>query len=434
MPKCLVIGGGIAGLSAAVHLSRQNIEVTLLEASPKLGGRAYSYWDNSLNIEIDNGQHIMMSCYHDTIEFLKIIGARENIYVQDYLSICYKDKSGKEYFLNADKMFYPFNLIIALLRFDAIPILNRISILSLLVKIKFGKKPKAEQTVKEWLLANKQSESSIKYFWEIIAIGTLNTNIDDARALLFFNVLNEIFNKGNANTKIIIPKIGLSRMYSDDAKKFIELNGGNILFPERVLEIKTCGDNVCEVITTQKSYTDFDFIISSIPYFAVEKLNANLVFPEELMMNYSPIITIHIVLRENNFSKKFYGLFDSKLHWVFNNGTHLSVVSSAADELNSLTPDELAEYTFSELEKFFIIFQQDLIVDYKVIREKRATFKPGFKTERQRTMIRSNYNNFDVAGDWANTGLPATIEGAVRSGKSAAERLMKKINGNSLVD
>ncbi len=126
MPEYIVIGGGFAGLSAAVHLSSKGKRVELLEASQKLGGRAYSFTDKLTNTVIDNGQHIMMGCYKDTLNFFKMIGADDNLFHQEKLNVNFLLPHFKLAPLEVSSKLYPFNLLFGLLNYRAISFKNRI--------------------------------------------------------------------------------------------------------------------------------------------------------------------------------------------------------------------------------------------------------------------------------------------------------------------
>jgi len=149
-------------------------------------------------------------------------------------------------------------------------------------------------------------------------------------------------------------------------------------------------------------------------------------------IEYSSILNIHLWLKENPFKQKFYGLIGSSIHWVFNHGKHISLTTSNANEYSETKNDLIVEKFCSELEKYFPIFKRDLVVDTKVIKEKRATFIPDTQSEIIREKVNSPFTNFIMAGDWANTGLPSTIESAVNSGKAAAEKIISTITATPI--
>ena len=133
MKKCLVVGGGLAGLSASVYLAKNNIPVQLIEASPKFGGRAYSFVDEKSGNEIDNGQHLLLGCYYETIKFIKLLSAEDQFYFQKRLEINFVDQHKREYHLKAAKLPYPFGLLAGLLNYRALSLYDKIKIKTLIL-------------------------------------------------------------------------------------------------------------------------------------------------------------------------------------------------------------------------------------------------------------------------------------------------------------
>ena len=420
---CIIIGGGFAGLSAAAHLSTLGYKITLLEASPKLGGRAYSFYDEETKTVIDNGQHILMGCYNYTLDFLRLISALENFYTQKKLEVNYLKPDFQLFKLKAGILPYPFNLVEGLLKFNAISLKSRIGILKTLLKLLFVTNQRVENlTVEQWLKSENQDEESLKSFWEIISAGALNTSIEKASAKVFTDVLKEIFLTGKRSAKIILPKKGLTESYVDYAQKYILTKNGEINCSEEVKEILIENDRAQKIITNKDNYADFDFIISAVPYFAFTKfIDKNILsgIPE---FEDSTIVNIHIWLKENNLKEKFYGLIDSPVHWIFNKGNHLNLVISDANYLKEKSAEEIFAMTKTELNRFAKIDPENILT-YKVIKEKRATFIPTIDIFNKRPSIKTSIKNLFVAGDWVDTGLPSTIESAVKSGKMVSEIL-----------
>jgi hydroxysqualene dehydroxylase len=437
MKKCLVIGGGFAGLSAAVYLSEKQFKVTLLEASPKLGGRAYSLINEKSDCRFDNGQHIMMGCYENTIDFIRKIGAVDLLDIQKSLQVNFVKPGGLIYQLKTPRFFYPFNLLYGILNYRALSLKERIKIIDFFLDLVCCfSEDITSKNVAEWLKGKKQSDNSIKSFWEILIVGMLNTRAENASASLFAEVLKRVFFDGAKSASIVIPKTDLSNLYVKQSKEFIKNNAGEIFLSERVLKLFIKDDRIKKVMTDKNEYEDFDFAISAIPAHAFEKIEiaaldkSSINIIEQLKeiagkFNYSPILNIHLWLRENPFKEKFYGLIDSKIHWLFNHGSHISITTSNASDFISLGEKEILSNFYSEIEKYFPIFTQDLIIDSKVIKEKRATFIPDTQTTGARERVLSMFGNLIIAGDWANTGLPSTIEGAVLSGRAASEKCNK---------
>ncbi len=424
--KVIVIGGGIAGLTAAAYLVKNKFKVTLLEASPKLGGRAYSFIDKETNTIIDNGQHILMGCYHDTLDFLSVIGATNNFYFQKRLQVNFVKEGFQILPLKSAPIFYPLNLIIGLLNFGALKFSDRFNLLKVFLKLPFYSSDKfSEMNIKEWLKFENQSQAVQDAFWKILAVGALNTSIEKASAKIFIDILKQIFLKGNKSAKIVLPKYGLSESYCKNAEKYILENGGGILLSESVEKLIISGGNVKELHSHKKVYLDFDFVVSTIPNYALNRIfdaNNDYEIPE---MKYSSILNIQLWLNENNLPAGFFGLINSPLHWVFNKGTHLNIVISDADELVNKSDEELLNMVKSEMQKFFLL-NSELISNYKIIKEKRATFIPSNDIIDKRPAQKTQIKNLILAGDWVDTGLPSTIESAVKSGRIAADLVMNQ--------
>ncbi|MEO8231456.1 MAG: hydroxysqualene dehydroxylase HpnE, partial [Ignavibacteriota bacterium] len=441
MKRCLIIGGGLAGLTAASILSQKNISVTLIESSPKLGGRTYSFFDKETNSIIDNGQHILMGCYKETISFLRLIGAENNFDYQKNLYLIFISRDKNQFKIDASKLFYPFNLLYAIINYDAFTVKDKLSFISFLIKLPFiSKKSLNRLNVKDWLERENQNQTLIKNFWEILCVGALNTNLEKASAIIFYDVLIEIFFKGNFASTIILPKFGLSESIINPAQEFIKKNNGQIILSETVKEIVIENQKVLALKTDNNDYTDFDNVISAIPLYALEKIISKktldinlepalladrLELKLDLELNYSTILNIHIWLSENKLEEKFYGLLDSPLHWIFVKENHINIVISDADNLAEKSKEEIFDFVTDELSQFTSINKSD-VLNYKIIKEKRATFVPTIDILDKRPNSKTEIKNFFLAGDWVNTGLPSTIESAVKSGRIAAELIMNE--------
>jgi uncharacterized protein with NAD-binding domain and iron-sulfur cluster len=278
--------------------------------------------------------------------------------------------------------------------------------------------------IREMLEKENQSQDVQNAFWKILVVGALNTNIEKASAKIFVDILKQIFLKGNKAATIILPKYGLSESYCKNAKEFILNNGGEIILSEPVTKLVVLGERITEVHSSNKVYSDFDFVITAIPAFALSRIlddKVNISFPE---FSYSAILNIHLWLKENLIPYGFFGLINSPVHWVFNKGTHLNVVISDADELVNRSDDEILTMVKKELHKFFLL-DPELLISYKIIKEKRATFIPSNHIIEQRPSQETNIINLILAGDWVDTGLPSAIESAVKSGRVAADLILQ---------
>ena len=428
MKKCIIIGGGIAGLTAASYLVNNGIKVTILESSPKAGGRAYSFNIPGKNESVDNGQHLLMGCYKDTIAFLKMIGAKKNFIFQKRLEVNFINSNREKLSLKSAPLPYPLNLLIGFLRYNALSVSERLSVIRLMLKLPFIPERKLQNlTVSDWLISENQSEKVIKSFWELIAIGALNTNLDKASALIFKNILMKMFYNGNKASTIINPKYGLTECYVNNATGYIKKFDGEVHLSERVEKLVIENQKVASVKTIKNNYTEFDAVILAVQPYAADKLLEPELLTGETQFSYSSILNVHLWLKENPFTERFYGLLNSPVHWIFNKGSHINLVISDADYLMEKTESEIKNLCLAELEKYCNINQHE-IIDYKIIKEKRATIIPSNKILYSRPSAKTKIDNLFLAGDWTDTGLPSTIESAAKSGRVAAELVLNNIH------
>ena len=427
MKKCIVIGGGIAGLTSATYLTKYGVKTELIESKNKLGGRAYSFKDRKHNSVIDNGQHILMGCYEETLKFFRLISAQNNLTYQKQLFITFINNNSEFHYLEATKLFHPLNLIMGLLNYSFLNFSEKISLIFFFIKLAFsGTDYLKNLTVDEWLNRENQSENLKQSFWEIVCVGTLNSSTNKASAEIFKVVLKKMFLDSNFSSTIILPKYGLSETYCHPAKEFILKMGSKISLSENVLELKTKKAVITKIVTNKRIINDFDFVISTVPLTALSKFYSGDEI-KNVSFDYSCIVSVHIWLKENKLQNKFYGLINSSVHWIFSHDDHITLVISDANYIKETKNDEIFEMCLIELEKYIKIKKED-IIDYKIIKEKDATFIPSNKNLNNRPKTKTKINNLFLAGDWTYTGLPATLEGAVVSGKKAVESILNNLN------
>lgn len=438
MKHVIVVGGGLAGLSTAVYLSEKNIKATLLEASPKLGGRTYSLFNENQNDVYDNGQHLMMGCYDETLSLLKKLGSYELVEIQKQMEITFVEEGGTQTKLSAPRLFYPLNLLIAILKYKSLSLMDRFRVIDFIMDLGCcADEDLKNLTVLEWLMQKNQNDETIKKLWEILIVGTMNTTPEKASAQIFDEVLREVFLGGSRASKIVLPKTGLSELFSIPAQKLLAAKNCGVLTSERVESVTIKNDLIISIKTNKSIYENFDAVVFAIPQHALQKISFldssekstshrfQLALGE---FKYSSILNVHLWLKENPFKEKFYGLIESEIHWLFNHGKHISLTVSSADALCELENEKIIQEFYSELKIYFPIFKKELVTEWKIIKEKRATFIPDCASNELRKSIASPFPNMFFAGDWTDTELPATIEGAVLSGRLAAQKSCSFLN------
>jgi protoporphyrinogen oxidase len=193
-----------------------------------------------------------------------------------------------------------------------------------------------------------------------------------------------------------------------------------VITGEQVDKIWIEGNTIKAIQTNSRIIKDFKYVISAVPFYSLSRILQNRKVIPDPNFQYSSILNIHIWLKENNIDKTFYGLINSGIHWVFNHGSHLTIIRSDADELMETSKEEIYEFVKRELFKYLNI-EENNISGYTIIKEKRATFIPSNDILFKRPGVETKLSNLFLAGDWIDTGLPSTIESAVKSGRMVAD-------------
>ena len=449
----IIIGGGLSGLSAAVELSALGRKVLLLEQHPHCGGRTYSFLDTATGSFVDNGQHLMMGCYRAARRFLRLIGAEHLALLQPALRInflCpYQDHNN----LVCARFPAPFNLLGGLLGFTAIPFKDRLKMLMVAKELMSTSSEKEMEldhlTAEEWLTKLGQSGTSRKYLWDVITIGALNNFPKNVSALMLLRVLRTAFHGKSENASLFIPRVGLSELFVYPAVQFIKTHGGEVRTGIGVESMMLEGTLVRSVRTSEGKELQAKSFISAVPWYSFEEIQSashyrskregdqRIVISDNHLkgsFKSSPIISIHLWLDREITSLDFAALLETRIQWLFNKskllnekrvGTaiqqYLSLVISSAQEFISLNKKQLIEIAMEDLRRVLPQARDAKVIHSLVIKEKRATFIPFPGLEALRPDVRTKLENLFLAGDWTATGYPATIEGAVMSGRRAAE-------------
>jgi squalene-associated FAD-dependent desaturase len=437
MPEIAIIGSGLAGLTAAVTLSSKGFKVHLFEGSKKGGGRAGSFpftpahpLDNSQKeYQLDNGQHIMMGCYHETLSLLREISAIDKISIQDKMEVKVIGNNQKSYMLKSGSMPYPLSLLQALMGFDLLNFREKLSAVKFVNQLKSLEINSLDRlTVKEWLDQNGQTGALSTGLWEILCIGTLNTSPDKASASIFARILKIVFLGGKVNSKIVVPAVNLSSLFVEPAIRFIRSRGGTVEFSTPVNMINSTNSSSFELISRDQSIGYFPDVIFAVPHHALKKINGieqHLPSIPNRELEYSSITTFHLFLKINPLKDDFLALTGSPVQWVFNHGDYITTVTSSSSNWDKMSESDILKIIVSELKKYLNLNEAE-IYDYKMVKEKRATFVCGGENLKHRLGCCTENPGLFFAGDWTDTGLPATIEGAVLSGRTAAHKIIQK--------
>jgi squalene-associated FAD-dependent desaturase len=431
--RVVIIGGGFAGLAAGVRLSDRGCEVLLLERRNHLGGRAYSFIDAKTGDVVDNGQHLFMGCYHHTIAFLEKIGRLDRLKFQDRPRVDFLDAEGYTSF-DCPPLPAPLNVLAGLLRMKGIGIGDKLRASNLGRAIKGnGKLSPGALTVDQWLDELGQSARIKKRFWQPMVVATLNQSPDIASARMLKVVLQEAFGGDSKSARIGISRVGLSDLYTDGACDFIKTRGGDVQTGAQVRRLLIEQGVVVAVELKDGRRVEGDYFISAVP---PEALFA--ILPDELRnkefaqleaLGSSPIVSINLWFDRPIIDREFVGLLGTRSQWIFNKDLILSpgkqqnqvaVIISAARDFVDWTRNDLVEMAISELHELLPASRAATLVHSVIVKEREATLSHTVESDSLRPGPRTSISNLILAGDWTDTGLPATIESAVMSGDVAA--------------
>jgi squalene-associated FAD-dependent desaturase len=414
MPKVLIAGGGLAGLSAAAALGGAGFEVELFEARPFLGGRATSYavpvGSGEEPETIDNCQHILMRCCVNLLDFYNRLGVRDRI--QFYREFYFLEPGGRLSVLRRGRLPAPFHFSGSFWRMSCLSRKDKIGIARALMALRrerMKRKDLDRISMLDWLLQKRQSASAIDRFWRQVLVSAVNEDLDRMAATHGFQVFWKAFLTTADAYEMGVPCVPLAQLYAPEAWK--KLGKVQIHYRSTVERIDECGFMVGGQRHTADSY------ICALPF---ERLEAvGLTAPK---FEHSPITGVHLWFDREVTNLPHATLLDRTMQWMFNkdSGRYLQLVVSASRDLTNLSRQEIVDIAIGDLRLYFPRVRDAQLVKAHVIKEQRATFSAAPDTEALRPPAQSAIANLFLAGDWTRTGWPATMEGAVRSGYIAA--------------
>ena len=431
--RVVIIGGGFAGLAAGVRLSERGYEVHLLERRNHLGGRAYSFIDAKTGDVVDNGQHLFMGCYHHTIAFLDKIGRLDRLRFQDRPRVDFLDRDGFTSF-DCPPIPAPLNVLAGLIRMKGIGIGDKLRTFNVGRAIKSnGKLSPGALTVDQWLDELGQSARIKKRFWQPMVVATLNQSPDIASARMLKVVLQEAFGGSSKDSNIGISRVGLSDLYTDGANDFIKSRGGKVQTGAQVRSLVIEGGVVVAVELKDGQRVEGDYFISAVPPEALFAILPDELKDEEfaslLTLGSSPIVSINLWFDRPIIDREFVGLLETRSQWIFNKdlimspgkqSNQVAVIISAARDFVDWTKNDLVDMAISDLHELLPASRAASLLHSVIVKEREATLSHSVESDSLRPGPRTSISNLILAGDWTDTGLPATIESAVMSGDVAA--------------
>lgn len=420
-----VIGGGWAGLAAAVELASSGVEVHLFEAARQLGGRARRVVID--DIALDNGQHILLGAYRDSLAMIRKAGGDpERLLLRIPLELVFPGA----FSLRAPRWLpAPLHLLVGLLRAEGLSREEKFAAIRFMTMMQLrGFKLREDSSVRELMQRHVQPANVVRYLWEPLCIAALNTAIADSSARIFLRVLRDSFTQGARDSDLLIPRADLGALFPDLAAATVTAAGGRIRLGEPVEYMLRDGRDW--LIAGPNGRERYSAVVCALPPWRATGL-----LPPELdktiaqlqALAYEAILTCYLQYPAGTrLPRPMIGLSREISQWAFDRGQLegpaglVAVVVSASGKLRGLEHDALAEAIDEELRSVVPGLAAPLW--HRVISEKRATFRasPNLSRPQAGRLL----PGLALAGDYVENGYPATIEGAVRSGVTAARALL----------
>ena len=445
--EIVVVGAGVAGLSAAEALARDGAKVTLLERRPIVGGRAYSYLHPALN-EVVDSQHVVVGCCNNLVELTNAAGLADSIRWydrQNWLEPATAAHGPRNTVIEIGPLPAPLQFAGSFLRAPMLQMADKIAIARGLMEFRGGAEGSDSESVAQWYKRTRQTERAIQHLWEPLVLACLNDSSDRCSMKYAAKVFYELFLKNRTGGRLGIPTVPLSDFYGAVADRVCTL-GGRLELRAGVEQITQQADGRWLLRSENREFAADDVILA-LPFEQTQKLIASMLLADpthasvqsDLLakmarFDHSPYISVLLWFDREITDLDHAWLLDSPVHWFFHKsrirryphpgsspqGSYVEVVISGSREDLLKSREELLALALSELTRFFPESARAKVIKSSVLKEARATFTlpPGEDDARpmQKTAIPGLY----LAGDWTATGWPSTMESACRSGRLAA--------------
>lgn len=406
-----IVGAGLAGLAAAMRLTETGIGVAVHEAAPQAGGRCRSYLDATLGCRIDNGNHLLVAGNKAAMTYLDAIGARGTLVGPDEARYAFLDvANGERWNFRPNASRVPWWLFQPSRRIPGVGLFDYLQGARLM-------RAGADNVVTDILLPG---TTIYRRLWQPLANAALNTEPEKGSAVLLARVLRETFGAGGIACRPLVPRDGLSESLVDPALATLAKRGASVRFGRLLRALEMSGDRI-----TALRFEDGDepigegqAVVLALPPPVASRLLPQIDVPDA----FRAILNAHFQAVVPDDAPLFVGVIGGMAEWVFRKREVLSVTVSAADRFMDTPAAELAPTLWRDVCRAYDLGGR-VLPRWQIVKERRATFAATPDQQRKRPPPRTKWGNLALAGDWTDTGLPATIEGAIRSGFAAAELL-----------
>ncbi len=460
--KIAVIGGGLAGITAAIALAESGAGVTLLEARPRLGGATCSFSRDGLTV--DTGQHIFLGCCTAYRGLLDRLGMAEHATVQGRFDVTVLAPGGRggvvppgasrapgadgrprKARLRRTALPGPLHMLPGLGRYPFLSVAERAKVARPALAMRFvdPADPAADtQRFGDWLARRGQSERTRRALWDLFSVSALNIAGDDASlALAAVVVKTGLLGKNNA-ADIGVPALPLGELHGDAGANLLAKLGARVMMSTKVAAIEP-GEDGYRIQLAQGEPLTADAVVLAVPHEKAAPLMPPGALPDETVAGWaglgaSPIVNVHVIYDRPVMDLPFVAAIDSPVQWVFDRTRisgldkpghqYLAISLSAADQYADTPVAELQEQFVPALAELFPAARDAEVTEFFVTRERRATFRQAPGSGALRPKAETLMPGLALAGAWTDTGWPDTMEGAVRSGLAAAAQLKASLS------
>jgi squalene-associated FAD-dependent desaturase len=428
--RVVVIGGGLAGITAALECAEAGAEVTLLESRGRLGGATFSIQRDGL--WLDNGQHVFLRCCTAYRGLLARLGMNSSVVLQDRLSIPVLHPDGRSATLRRNRLPAPLHLAGAICRYRFLGPKERLGVLAAaraLARLDLADPSLDERTFAEWLSDRSQSPAAVAALWDLITVPTVNLPAAEASLALAAKVFQTGLLEEAAAADVGYAAAPLQQLHGDAAMRALAAAGASVRLGARVRRVEPIGE------TLDVSWDDgdaaADVVVLAVPHDDAAELLPYGAEPAGAALRglgSSPIVNVHVVYDRRVMDLPFAAGLGTPVQWVFDRtessglarGQYVAVSVSAATRYASWRLEQLEAEFVPALERLFPAARGARVERFFVTRERRATFRGVPGTQALRPGPCTSVSGLYLAGAWTSTGWPATMEGAVRSGLAAA--------------